>query len=51
MTTTYVGRHRRPPSDTRILVRAVLTGATIITFPLLAAFAIILGALDQAGAL
>lgn len=51
MTTTYVGRHRRPPSDTRILARAVLTGVTVLSFPLLAAFAIILGALDQAGAL
>lgn len=51
MTAPYIGRHRRQLSETRILIAAAATGFTILTFPLAAAFAIILGALHQAGAL
>lgn len=51
MITKHVGRHRRPTPPYRMIAFAVTTGITVLSFPLLAAFAIILGALDQAGAL
>lgn len=49
--TTLVGRHRRPTPSLRTLAFAVSTGITILAAPLLLAFAIVLGALAQAGAL
>lgn len=51
MTTKHVGRHRRPTPSLRTLTFAVSTGLTILVSPLLLAFAAILGALAQAGAL
>lgn len=51
MTAPYIGKHRRPVSDTRILIAAASTGITILSAPLLFAFAIVFGALHQAGAL